>query len=351
MDIKGERNYGIDTLRLLLMYMVCMLHTLGDWGVLNACQIGTFSYKAFWLIEILAYCAVDGFGIISGYVLTEKPCKYEKIVEMWFQVLFYSLIVTLLFTMAGSNSSWNRNDIIRDMFPVTYGVFWYFTAYIVLFFATPILNKFILSVDENTAKKGFIILVVLFSGIGFVTDAFKVQGGYSALWLMVLYCVGGFAKKGNIFKRKSSRSLVIVWLISSILTWYEYIFMRGKLLSYVSPTIVLNGLVMVILFSRIQIKGTLVKKLSPLAFGIYLFHQNKVINNNYIQDVLAFVVKKNIYIGIIYVVLYAALIFFAGLIVEFGRNKLSKVIKIPELSRKIVKSVRKIGGEVVAFLN
>ena len=35
---------------------------------------------------------------------------------------------------------------------------------------------------------------------------------------------------------------------------------------------------------------------------------------------------------------------FVQKIVEFGRNKLSKVIKIPELSRKIVKSVRKIGG-------
>ena len=60
--------------------------------------------------------------------------------------------------------------------------------------------------------------------------------------------------------------------------------------------------------------------------------------------------EKNIYIGIMYVVLYAAFVFGMGLIVELGRNKFSKVIKIPELSRKIVKLVRKIGG-VIAFLN
>ena len=28
--MKYERNYGIDLLRLVLMYMVCMLHTLGQ---------------------------------------------------------------------------------------------------------------------------------------------------------------------------------------------------------------------------------------------------------------------------------------------------------------------------------
>lgn len=139
-----------------------MLHTLRNGGVLNACQIGTLPYKIFWLIETLAYCAVDGFGIISGYVLTEKLCKYEKMVEMWFQVLFYSLIVTLLFTIMGLNSSCNREDIIRYMFPVTYGVFWYFTAYVVVFFATPILNKFILSADETVVKKDLLSLSFYF---------------------------------------------------------------------------------------------------------------------------------------------------------------------------------------------
>ena len=33
--MKYERNYGIDLLRLVLMYMVCMLHTLGQGGTLR----------------------------------------------------------------------------------------------------------------------------------------------------------------------------------------------------------------------------------------------------------------------------------------------------------------------------
>ena len=45
--MKYERNYGIDLLRLVLMYMVCMLHTLGQGGILGVCQAGTVEYKVF----------------------------------------------------------------------------------------------------------------------------------------------------------------------------------------------------------------------------------------------------------------------------------------------------------------
>ena len=48
--MKNERNYGIDLLRLVLMYMVCMLHTLGQGGILNACQAGTVAYKVYWFL-------------------------------------------------------------------------------------------------------------------------------------------------------------------------------------------------------------------------------------------------------------------------------------------------------------
>ena len=44
---KHEKNYGIEWLRILSMYMVAVLHTLG--------QGGTFG-------------AVDCFALISGYV-------------------------------------------------------------------------------------------------------------------------------------------------------------------------------------------------------------------------------------------------------------------------------------------
>lgn len=45
--MKNERNYGIDLLRIVLMYMVCILHTLGCGGVLAAWNDASQGFLAF----------------------------------------------------------------------------------------------------------------------------------------------------------------------------------------------------------------------------------------------------------------------------------------------------------------
>ena len=162
--MKNERNYGLDLLRVVLMYMVCMLHTLFQGGVLPACTAGTTPHKVFWFLEVLSFCAVDAFALISGYTATDKMRKFEKLTEMWFQAFFYSFVVTALLTIAGLNPGWTVKDLIKAAFPVTFGVFWYFTAFFALFFAIPVLNRFIFAVDERTARRAFVLLIALFSG-------------------------------------------------------------------------------------------------------------------------------------------------------------------------------------------
>ena len=175
--MKNERNYGLDLLRVVLMYMVCMLHTLLQGGVLPACTAGTIPHKVFWFLEVLCFCAVDAFALISGYTATDKMRKFEKLTEMWFQAFFYSFVVTALLTIAGLNPDWTVEDLIKAAFPVTFGVFWYFTAFFALFFAIPVLNRFIFAVDEKTARRVFVLLIALFSGVEVFAGAFNTQRG------------------------------------------------------------------------------------------------------------------------------------------------------------------------------
>lgn len=334
--MENKRNYGIDALRLVLMYMVCVLHTLGQGGILSASSKGSLGYYVFWLLEIFSYCAVDGFAIISGYTAVDRPRKYEKIVDMWFQAFFYSFVVTAVFSVIGVNTDWNIKEMIKCALPVTFEKFWYFTAFFALFFAIPVLNKFLFSLDEKAARKALVILVVLFSGVGLVANAFKTQGGYSALWLMVLYCIGTLAKKTKLFENKSTILLIFTWGGSVLITWFVHAFVgTDRLTSYVSPTILLNGLIMTVLFSRIKLKGNVISKISPLAFGIYLFQLNQVIWNHYLKGTFSFVVQHSVFIGTLYVLALAALIFVSGLVVEFARTKISKLIKLPMLSKII----------------
>ena len=350
--MKNERNYGIDLLRLVLMYMVCILHTLGQGGILEACEPGTTEYRTFWFLEILSYCAVDGFAIISGYTAVDKPRKFEKLADMWFQAFFYSFVVTVILTIAGLNPAWSVKGLIKCAMPVTFGTFWYFTAFFALFFAIPILNRFVFSADEQTARIALMLMVVLFSCIELLSGVFKTDRGYSAFWLMVLYCMGALAKRGSVFERKSTVTLAAMWMACIFLTWYvQGIRGSDRLTSYVSPTILASGFIMVVMFSRLKLKGTIISKLSPLAFGIYLFHLNPILWKNCLRGSTAFAAKIGVFAGVAYVFGIAALIFMAGLAVEFMRSRLAKAIKIPELSRKIVDFTNRLLQKVSVVLN
>ena len=347
-----KRNYGIDLLRLVLMFMVCMLHVLGAGGILEACNIGTLNHKVYWLLEVVSYCAVDSFAIMSGYMSSNKSQKYEKIVDMWFQAFFYSFILTCILKIVCVNSNkWSGISLIDSALPVLYGYFWYFTVYFALFFAMPLLNKFLFEIDENSAKKAIIIIVVLFSVMGVISEPFKTNNGYSALWIMVLYCIGVLGKKIKIFETRKSLTLVIWFLGSVLLTWFTVEFFgKQRLVNYLSPTILLCAIIMIVLFSRFNFKGTVISKLSPLAFGIYLFHTNKVIFDVFLTNNLAFIADKKVIIGLLYVFGFAFLIFLSGLIVEFIRRGIAKLIGIPKLSKKIVCVIDKIITKFFVFL-
>lgn len=337
-----ERNYGIDLLRLVLMYMVCILHTLGQGGVLGSC-ISRGEYGVFWLLEIVSYCAVDGFAIISGYMAKDKPQKHSKLVEMWFQVFFYSFVLTVVLAVFGLNDGLSSKKILKLIFPVTFNVFWYFTAYFALFFAIPLLNKFLFTLDELASKKAFLGLIILFSLLGIISDPFRTNWGYSALWLIVLYCIGALAKRIKLFEEKKTSTLVLLWIICIFCTWSIKVFIGiGRLANYVSPTILMSGLLMVILFSRLNLKGKIIAKLSPLAFGIYLFQLNQIIWNNVLKDAFTFVPEKNLIIGVGCIFLFSFGVFWAGLLVEFIRSKLALALRIPALSNYIVCAINRM---------
>lgn len=133
-----QRNYGIDLLRIVLMYMVCLIHALGCGKILTNCKNGTPQFYVLWLFESFAFCAVDAFGIISGYMSTSSKSRTSKIVEMWFQVFFYSFILTILLLACGVRYDMSIADIMKCMIPMTTRVYWYFSGYFVLFFCNAI---------------------------------------------------------------------------------------------------------------------------------------------------------------------------------------------------------------------
>ena len=215
----------------------------------------------------------------------------------------------------------------------------------------PILNNFLFNISEKNAKKALIVLFILFTCIGLKKDPFKLMNGYSALWLIILYCMGVLGKKIDIFAKKTSFTLICIFMILLLGTWYSYVYLGMKeFVNYISPTIFLMSLIMVILFKRLKWQSSIISKLASLSLGVYLLQLNQVIWNNILVDRFKFIVNERIWIGILLILLYASIIWIAGLVTEFIRSKLAKWLKIDLLSKKIVTMINVVLERTIGIL-
>lgn len=146
-----EKNYGIDALRMLAMFMVTILHILIQGGVLNSTVKFTSQYEAGWLLQTAAFCAVDIYALISGYVWVYAKYRYRNILELWLQVLFYTVSITILF-WAFVPSSVSAIEWLKAIFPVMFNQYWYFSSYVALFLFIPLLNIIFEKMEKNSCN-------------------------------------------------------------------------------------------------------------------------------------------------------------------------------------------------------
>lgn len=83
-----QRNRGVDLLRMVAMWMVVILHILNKGGALGASAPLSTGRETALLLDMAAYCAVDCYGIISGYVGAGHRFRYSGAVALWLRTAF-----------------------------------------------------------------------------------------------------------------------------------------------------------------------------------------------------------------------------------------------------------------------
>lgn len=191
-----KRNYGIDLLRLVLMYMVVLLHVLGAGGVLRAAEPLSGQYAGAYLLEALAFCAVNGYGMITGYVSYGKKWRLAGLGQLWLQVLVYALGISACVWLFRPEY-FSLGQLVTYTFPAYRAVYWYFSSYVGLFFLIPVLNRILESATEKQARRAMLAAIVMIGIIptGLGMDPFNLQWGYSTAWLACLYLIGGCIRK------------------------------------------------------------------------------------------------------------------------------------------------------------
>ena len=293
----SERNYGIDLLRILCMFLIVALHITRQGGVMNAVSNDPPKYYLSYILYIACFPAVDCFALISGYVGLGGRHRYSALALMWLQVWVISSVTGVLFAIFRPDVM-GADAMIRCLLPLFEAVYWYFSAYFGLYLFMPLLDAAIDHMEPRRLAIAVVSMLSVFSVL--VTffyivmpdrihyDTFDLGNGYTVLWLIIMYIVGAAMRRMNPFARVSTGKLVLMYLASvafccasvPMLKWMSRALMgnvshASNLVKYMSPPIVLSAILMLELFRRVRVGARtagVIRFLSPLTFSVYLIH-------------------------------------------------------------------------------
>lgn len=347
-NITSKRSGSIDLFKTISMLMVVVLHLLGHGGGLKSLQSNSANWFILSGIESVCIIAVNCFALTTGFLYVSKKIKIKNILNLYLQVLFFSLGIALIFFVL-KKEPFSVRSLLNFLLPIASKRYWYFSAYFILFLIMPLLNVVLEYTDKRFLLAILCVAVILFGVYAFVAtmvfgDTFGLQHGYSFIWLAILYLFGGAIKKYEIYSKLKSSNWLLLYLASTILSFgCGIIFSALKsftILPYMSSYIflfnILSSLFLLMFLASIEIKSN--KVLSFLAknsFGVYLLHEHTFIRNAFITDKLTFLTDYNPLLAVLIVLGCAIAIYIIGSVIEFIRQLVFKLVKINKLTEKI----------------
>ena len=303
--MKAKRNYSVDLLKCISMLMVIVLH-INQYGLKNV------EYNAFGAIGITSalgqsFCVVgvNIFVLISGYFLSGKDAKiskenligqYKRLIPLWIQVEMYSIgIYLVLCTISQSGVEFGYKQLIKQALPLMTNQYWFFTVYVLLILVSPFINQLLCGLERIEYRNMLIVLIAVFSlmpTMNIFGDISGTEYGYSLVWFIVLYCIGGYIRHFAIKSRRYG-----IWYFAFVILLFacRLLMIFGPRASYGILNLFSNtytsvfvlgasiSLFLAFLKSRKQYKktGKPIALVSSLSFAVYLIHEH-----NLFRDIL-----------------------------------------------------------------
>ena len=341
----------MELLRLICMFMVIMLHALGKSNVLVRLYANPSvnTYVA-WTLEALSIVAVNVFILISGYFLIDSRFKLSRLIELIAELVFYSLGSFLVCMALGVDihEEVDTYFLLHAVFPVHMDLFWFLTAYVVVYIMLPIIQAGIKNISQKQFRIALNLLLIFECGFkSCFPFRFTEDGkGYSLLWFVTVFLIGAYIKMYDLRLLTKSYKGVITYFVNVALMIFEAFVLdrvftkyghlenvQGVSFEYNHLFVVLASVGLFAAFLKAkpmkESVGKIVCALSPMALGIYLVHENLSLRYNW-QKWLGIYESidrpTGAFVGRIFLAVIT--VFVAGLIIDFIRIQIFKLAKI-----------------------
>lgn len=290
-----SRQANYEALRILAMCMIISMHYLQKGGILLPLSENreTVNLVA-WLVEAFCIGAANAYVLLSGYFLTMASWKWQRLVSLAAQVVFYSLGISLLCAAFGIGDvrEWNLYDWVTVVLPLQSEHYWFATAYLALYLLVPVLQA---GVNRLTRKQLQLLLVCLLlffslektlSPVALAYDRY----GYDLGWFICLFLAAAWLRlygedflKGKKAWAVYALAAVSIWVLSLVLgtltqKGFPLSYMGDMLYSYNHLLVLLLSVALVRAFGGLKMRSgraaRLITAISPYCFGVYLLHEH-----------------------------------------------------------------------------
>lgn len=278
-----NRQLGIELLRIICMLFIIVFH-ISDHGtiLINDGMPITLNWMALALAHQGGAIGNCAFVIIGGYFLCKKEFDSRRIIKLWIQTLFYSVVCGLIAFTLGL---WNVTaEHIRSMLlPITYNEYWFISSYVVLLLFTPFIN--VLLNNLNKIQHGTLVGLglLIFNIIPSITNRFWMDSGNHILLFITLYALGAYIRMYDVQGGRRYGVYAVVLIILGTLSipalaWINHTLgTKLDIFRFAFPTQRLPGsftaLCLFLACKDVSLPyGKLIRFFSASVFSVYLIH-------------------------------------------------------------------------------
>ena len=227
--------------------------------------------------------------MLSGYFLiTSKGLNLRRLFNLWVRMFFYSVLIYALFLFFGK-TDFTIKEAIRAVMPVTRAMWWFASAYFVLYLIHPYINILLNGFTHEEYKK-FLLTIGLYWCI--IPTFLKTEfGANNTINFICLYSLAGYIRlwcKDLAGKKYLLYALAFIGVNFLSVIVLDVIGVKlslaGKHASYfigmMKPFTILAVACLLVGFRSINITySKIINILASATFGVYLIHDNKFVRN------------------------------------------------------------------------
>lgn len=281
---KKERNSNLELYRIIVMFMIIAHHYVVNSGLFEFITQQECSGSTIVMLIFGAWgkTGINCFVMITGYFMCKSKFTWEKLLNLYLQIIFYSVIIYLVFCIIGQEC-FSTKKFASKFIPIQSITDSFTGCFLLFFMLIPFLNILVNNMNRKQHQRLVLFLFTIYSLLPSIPK-FNIHFNYVE-WFCVLYILSSYIRFYGLFSRITTKqwgllSIALILIASasiagiSILsknTHYPYFFVADS--NKIFATLIAISTFMY--FKNLNIRySKFINTVGATTFGVFLIHAN-----------------------------------------------------------------------------